>query len=140
MALNVYMNFSGNATEVINYYKNVFNTPEPEIMYYKDMPPSDDFPVTPDMENMVMHGAIRLQDSTIMFSDVPPESPMPLDFGNNMSMMYSSENYDELKKLFDKMASEGNVTMPFEKTFWSKGYGMLIDKYGIGWQFNCDLE
>ncbi len=140
MALYVYMNFPGNANEVIDYYKNVFNTPEPVIMYFKDMPPSEDFPVTPEMENMVMHGSIVLQGSSIMFSDVPPESPQPLNIGNNISIMYSSEDYDELKSLFDKMASEGTVTMPFGKTFWSKGYGMLTDKYGVGWQFNCDLE
>lgn len=140
MSLNVYMNFPGNAKEVIMYYKEVFNSPDPEIMYYKDMPPSDAFPVTPEMENMVMHGSISLQDSSIMFSDVPPGSPQPLNFGNNMSMIYSSDDFDQLKSLFSKMADEGTITMPFSKTFWSKGYGMLIDKYGIGWQFNCNQE
>lgn len=140
MGLSVYMNFEGNAKEVMHYYKEVFGTSEPEIMYFKDMPPSDHMPVTPEMENMVMHGSIKFQDSLIMFSDVPPGSPQAVKFGNNLSMMVNSESFDELKGYFDKLLSEGQVIMPYEKTFWSSGYGMVLDKYGITWQFNCDEE
>ncbi len=140
MALSVYLNFPGNATEVIEYYKSVFNTPEPEITYFKDMPPSDEFPVTPEMENMVMHASIQIDDAVIMFSDTPPGSPQPLVMGNNISVMFSDDDFDKLKKYFDKLAGEGNVIMPYGKTFWSTGFGMLADKYGIIWQFNCNDE
>ena len=27
--------------------------------------------------------------------------------------------------------------MPFEQTFWAKGFGMLVDRYGIPWMVNC---
>lgn len=27
--------------------------------------------------------------------------------------------------------------MPFQKTFWSPGFGMVDDRFGIGWMINC---
>ncbi|MBN2795268.1 MAG: VOC family protein [Clostridia bacterium] len=138
MALNIYLNFKGNALEVIRYYQNIFSAPEPEIMYFKDIPPSEQFPVTKEIEQMVMHGELKINEAYMMFSDVPPNNPQQVDFGNNMSIMYSSKDFDELKALYEKMSQEGNIIMPFQSTFWSKGYGMLVDKFGICWQFNCN--
>jgi PhnB protein len=28
--------------------------------------------------------------------------------------------------------------MPFAQTFWSSGFGMLVDRFGIPWMVNCD--
>jgi len=28
--------------------------------------------------------------------------------------------------------------MEFQKTFWSVGFGMLVDQYGIPWMVNCE--
>jgi PhnB protein len=28
--------------------------------------------------------------------------------------------------------------MPFQKTFWSPGFGMVVDRYDIPWMINCD--
>lgn len=138
MAISVYMNFKGNAKSVIEYYQDLFKVNEAEIMYFKDMPPSEAFPITEVNKEMVMHGELKIDDFTLMFSDVPPDSPQTLDFGNNITLMYSSDDYDLLKSYFEQIAKEGQVIMPFEATFWSKGYGMVTDKYGIGWQFNCN--
>ena len=30
----------------------------------------------------------------------------------------------------------GNVTMPFQATFWSPGFGMLVDRFGVAWMVN----
>jgi PhnB protein len=28
--------------------------------------------------------------------------------------------------------------MPFQATFWSPGFGMLVDRFGIPWMINCE--
>jgi PhnB protein len=28
--------------------------------------------------------------------------------------------------------------MPFEKTFWSPGFGMVVDRFGTPWMVNCE--
>ena len=30
------------------------------------------------------------------------------------------------------------VTMPFAATFWAKGFGMLVDRFGVSWMVNCE--
>jgi PhnB protein len=28
--------------------------------------------------------------------------------------------------------------MPYGETFWAKGFGMLVDRFGIPWMVNCE--
>ena len=28
--------------------------------------------------------------------------------------------------------------MPFAQTFWSPGYGMLVDRFGVPWEINSE--
>ena len=32
----------------------------------------------------------------------------------------------------------GEISMPFEPTFWAKGFGVTRDKFGISWMVNCE--
>lgn len=116
----------------------VFGVKEAEIMYFKDMPEDPDFPVTAEMAELVLHGSININGDIIMFSDSPSEMGPPVIFGNNITLMYSSTNLDELRNLFEKLSDKGKIIMPFAETFWSKGYGYLIDKYDVGWQLNFE--
>ena len=38
-----------------------------------------------------------------------------------------------LPRAFAALAEGGQVQMPLTKTFWSARFGMLIDRFGIGW-------
>jgi uncharacterized glyoxalase superfamily protein PhnB len=31
-----------------------------------------------------------------------------------------------------------HARLPFQKTFWSPGFGMLVDRFGIPWMVNCE--
>ena len=39
----------------------------------------------------------------------------------------------EADKLFNALAEGGEVRMPMDKTFFSPRFGMLADKFGVGW-------
>jgi PhnB protein len=49
------------------------------------------------------------------------------------------ENADRLNKVFEKMSEGGKVSMPLQDTFWGARFGMLQDKFGVNWMFNCQL-
>jgi PhnB protein len=134
MLVQAYINFNGNCREAVEFYSEVFNTEKPQIMSYGDMPPNEEFPIAEETKNLVMHAEIKLKESTIMFSDNPPD--MPLVVGNNITLIINSKDMDEIKSMFNKMKLDGNVVMEIQETFWSKCYGYVIDKYGIGWQFS----
>ncbi|WP_370575319.1 VOC family protein [Methanomethylovorans sp.] len=138
MSVQAYINFNGNCREAVEYYMKVFGTAKPEIMSFKDVPSGMDFPVTEETKDLVLHTALEIEGSTVMFSDVPPG--MPFILGNNIGLVITSKDMDKMRSMFNALKTEGTVVMDLQETFWSKLYGMVTDKFGIVWQFNHDSE
>ena len=134
MAIEAYIYFNGNCREAVEFYAQVFRTDKPQIMTYGDAPPNPEFALSEEAKNLVLHSQLNISDSNIMFSDVYPS--MPFVIGNNISLTIVSADIDEIKSSFNKLKEGGRVEMDLQKTFWSKLYGNLIDKYGINWQFS----
>jgi PhnB protein len=42
------------------------------------------------------------------------------------------------ERIFNELAAGGEVEMPFQQTFWSVGFGMTKDRFGIPWMVNCE--
>ena len=42
-------------------------------------------------------------------------------------------NEADAHKAFDALANGGSVQMPLGTTFWSPCYGMVTDRFGLGW-------
>ncbi|MCR8636923.1 MULTISPECIES: VOC family protein [Paenibacillus] len=134
MAIDVYMNFNGNCREAVEYYAQVFGVTNPQIMSFEEAPPHPDFTLPEEAKNLIMHARLDILGSTVMFSDVFPG--MPFVAGNNITLSIVINDVEEIKSLFNKLKDGGTVGMELQETFWSKCYGSLKDKFGIGWQFN----
>jgi len=77
---------------------------------------------------------------TIVFSQTFKESPMkdqvpPEGFGISIELPTA----DQARRVFDALAKSGSVTMPFDKTFWSEGFGMTTDRFGIPWMVGVQM-
>ncbi len=62
----------------------------------------------------------------------------PVPSESNITLSISLSDHAEAQRIFNAMSEGGKVMMPFQKTFWAEGFGMLTDKFGIGWMVNCD--
>jgi PhnB protein len=51
--------------------------------------------------------------------------------GFSLSLTTSTEA--EAEKVFGALSAGGQVQMPLTKTFFSPRFGMLADKFGVGW-------
>lgn len=100
------------------------------------MPPDQEFPISDEVKDLVMNASLMIVDMKVMFSDIPPNMGLTLNMGNNITLYIDTRDETKLTQQFNDLAKEGKVLMPLEKTFWAKKYGYLVDKYGIGWQFN----
>lgn len=136
MSLDIYLNFSGNAREVVLYYVEVFGLEQPHIMTFGEMKPDPSHPIPDEAKSLVMHTRISIGSSTLMFSDTFPG--MPFTQGNNFSLSLTLTSADELKSAFEKLKEDGKVIMELGPTFWSELYGSIVDKFGIQWQFNLE--
>lgn len=136
MALQVYLNFNGNCREAVGFYQEVFQTEEPQIMTFAEMPPDPEYPIPDDLAQLVMHTSLEICGDVVMFSDTWPGSPLTV--GNNFSLTISLEEERDIKRLYEALKEGGRIEMELQETFWSKMYGSVVDRFGITWQLNLD--
>ena len=132
MAVNAYLNFKGNCRDAVAFYADAFGTQLQPISTYGEV--DNGYPMPESMKTLVMHTTLQVFDSTIMFADVPND--MPFNVGNNISLVLVSDQMDQIDAAFEKLKIGGKVLMELQTTFWSKRYGFVIDRYGIGWQLS----
>lgn len=133
MSVGVYIKFNGNCNEALTYYASLFET-ETTIMTFAEMPPNPEYPIPDDMKDLVMHGSFHAFESLIMVSDAIPGQEHTL--GDNISLIVTWNDSDEIKRVFKFLSKDGTVTMPLEKTFWAELFGSVRDRFGIEWQFD----
>ncbi|MDF2821769.1 MAG: glyoxalase family protein [Clostridiales bacterium] len=139
MALDIYINYNGNCRNAVEFYAQVFGTESPQILTYGEIPPDPEHPISEEDKNLIMHTRLNINGSNIMFSDVPPG--MPFTQGNNITLVIGSGmSIDEIHSIFTQLKEGGTVEMDLQETFWSKCYGSVIDKFGIGWQLSYNEQ
>ena len=57
-------------------------------------------------------------------------------FNPSISFFVTLESEAEVDNLWQHLAEDGKVLMPFQSYDWSKKYGWLTDKYGVSWQIS----
>ena len=136
MSLSVFLSFNGNCREAVEFYAEVFGSDKPKMMTFGQMPPDPKMPLTDKAKNLLGYADVKVLDTILMCSDVFPGSPFIQ--GNNITLSIGTKDEELIETLFNKLKVGGKVTMELQKTFWSKKYGMLIDKFGIPWMFSHD--
>jgi PhnB protein len=134
MDVQPYLNFRGNCEEALNFYQENLNGEIATLSYFQ----STQMEVPEAYRKKVMHAVLKLGQATIMASDSLPD--FPLTIGNNITLSLNFEEVSLLEKAFQNMSTDGQVTMPLQNTFWGARFGMLTDKFGINWMFNCELK
>ena len=125
-----YLFFGGRCEEAIRFYQSAIGAQLEMMMLHKDSPeapPPGMLP--PGFENKVMHASIRIGDARIMASDGCSDTASFAGF--SLSLTATSEA--EAQRAFAALSEGGKITMPLTKTFWSPCFGMLEDRFGIGW-------
>lgn len=136
MQVQPYLSFYGQAEAALKFYEKALGAKTMFMMRFKDAPPNPDYPVTPEVADKIMHASFTIGDSMLMCSDGDCRNTSGTHSGYALSL--NPATVDEGKKLFDALAEDGNVTMPFKKTFWALGFGMVKDRFGVQWMVNVE--
>lgn len=136
--LTPYLSFNGNCREAMNFYKDVFGG-KLEVMTWGDGPPEAcGGPENRErLKDKVMHGCLTSGSLTIMASDTPQGE---LNVGDNIQLCVNCESDSEIDKLFKELGDGGKTIMPLDNTFWGARFGVVVDKFGISWMLNFQLE
>ena len=125
-----YIFFGGRCEEALAFYRAALGAQVDFLMLYKDSPePLPPGRLPPGFESKVMHATFRIGGSTLMASDGCEAGPSFAGF----SLSLAAPTEAEADRAFAALAEGGKVTMPLTRTFWSPRFGMLTDRFGLGW-------
>ena len=136
MTLNPYLTFTDNCREAFEFYRSVFGGEFMVVQTFGDGPP--EMGVPEEALGRVMHISLPIGESVLMGSDSAPgfgDGPM---MGTNFSIAYSPESRERADEVFGKLSDGGQVGMPMQEMFWGSYFGSCTDRFGIGWQVNCE--
>jgi PhnB protein len=134
MQVNPYLFYDGNCEAAFKYYEKVLGAKIEFVMRNEDAPA--DVPSVPERKNKIMHARISIDGQALMASDVPPEH---FNKPQGFSVSLTVADPAEAERKFKALSEGGSVTMPFGKTFFSKGFGACQDQFGIPWMVNSPL-
>jgi len=129
--VGAYLFFEGRCEAALEFYRSTLGAEVIMLMRIKDSPePYPPGMLPPDSENKVMHTAFRVGGTTIMASDGMCQGD-PAFQGFRLHLAVSTEG--EADRVFAALSDGGAVQMPLAKTFWSPRFGMVTDRFGVGW-------
>jgi PhnB protein len=132
-AFQPYLNFDGKTREAMTFYHESLGGTL-DIQSFKDA----HAPAPPGAEDRILHARLHQGNAVLMASDTPPGATFTQ--GNNVWVNVDCDSVEEIERIFPAMAAGGHVVMPLADQFWGARFGMLTDKFGVHWMFNCELK
>ena len=130
MPIEPYLFFNGRCEEAIEFYKKALGAELTMLMRYKESPePPPPGMVPAGWDNKIMHASLRVGNANLMASD-------GCDQGVNFqgfSLSLTATDEADANRKFTALADGGQVRMPLSKMFWSPCFGMVADRFGVGW-------
>ena len=124
-----YLFFGGQCEEALEFYRKALGAEVQMLMRYKESP-EEKRPVPECFDNKVMHASFRVGETTVMASDGMCDGKPNFE-GFSLSITVADEA--EAERVFAALSDGGLVTMALEKTFWAPKFGILTDRFGVGW-------
>lgn len=129
--VQTYLFFNGRCEEAVEFYRQALGAEVEMMLRFKESPePPQPGMVPPGFENKIMHCSFRLGATTLMASDGCSADRMSFE---GFALSLAVANPAEAERAFNALAAGGQVRMPLAKTFWSPCFGMVQDRFGIGW-------
>ena len=131
MLIQPYLFFDGRCEEALDFYRARLGAEVTMLMRYSDSPdPVPPGMVPPGSDNKVMHSSFRIGETTVMASDGRCEGKITFQ---GFCLSLTVPNEAEADRKFAALNDGGRVEMPLGKTFFSPRFGMVADRFGVGW-------
>ena len=130
MNVQPYLSFEGRAQEAIDFYKSALGAKVDMVMHFKDAPPDMQAQMSPESKDKIMHSSFHVGDTQIMATDGQCSGKSTF---SGITLTIQANSDAEAEKLFNALAQGGKVNMPMAETFFATRFGMVADKFGVGW-------
>jgi PhnB protein len=132
MKLNPYLAFDGTCREAFEFYATTLGGTIVFIHTMGESPMAEHSPK--EAHGRIMHVTLHVGDQVLQGADAPSGQFI------KPSGFCVATHYDDPadgERVFNALSQQGVVQMPYQATFWAKGFGMCIDRYGTPWIVNA---
>ena len=131
MDVQPYLFFNGRCDEALEFYRKALGAEVEMLMRYQESPdPPPPGMLPPGSENKVMHASMRIGGAVVMASDGHCSGQTEF---TGFSLSITVPDAATADRFFNALAEGGQVQMPLGKTFFSPCFGMVTDRFGVGW-------
>ncbi len=128
MQVQPYLNFDGRCEEALEFYRSALGAEVTMLTRFKQCP--EPGMVSPGSEDKVMHARFRVGEATVLASDGRCKGQPNFQ---GISLALTVHDDAEAERRFTALADGGQVQMALTKTFFSSGFGMVADRFGVSW-------
>lgn len=128
MNLKVHLFFPGTCEEALSFYKE---TLDGEINFLFRKKEDKTTEVADIDKEKISYMVVKTPHFDLAGEDANHDQEVIV--GNNNKLVLLFQKAEEGRLIFDKFTQNGTIITPFEKTFFSDGFGEIVDKYGITW-------
>jgi len=125
-----YLFFNGQSEAALNFYQQALGAEIISMMRFSESPePMPEGAVPEGYDNKIMHAEFKIGDNILFASDGC--GPDETSSGFRLNLTVSSQA--EAERMFAALSEGGSVDMPLGPTFWAPCFGMVTDKFNLGW-------
>jgi PhnB protein len=135
--LTPYLGFDGNCAEAMRFYEQALCGKIAMSLTYGESPMAEQFAA--EHRQLIMHSALNLPSGGQLFAgDKFPgnEGTGPSGF-HGIGLALEFPDVAQGEAAFKALAEGGTITLPMAPSFWSEQFGMLTDRFGVGWMVNA---
>lgn len=118
-----HLTFNGECKEALDFYVGIFAGKVEELIYFGKANAGE--------LQRVMYACLVFGRNKIAFCDQCPGEAVIA--GSNVLMDVTFQQECEAGQVFNALAEQGTIIVPFGKTEWSENYGLVKDKFDILW-------
>ena len=130
MQVQPYLFFEGRCEEAIDFYRRTLGAETVMLMRWQDCPVPPQPGMTPPSPDKIMHARLKIGDTMVLLADGMCQGQVSFQ---GFSLSITVADHAEAERVFNALADGGQVRMPLGETFFSPSFGIVADKFGVGW-------
>ena len=131
MHISPHLCFDGQCREAMQLYHSVLGGTLQTMLTYGETPMASS--VDSRWHDRIMHATLVLDGIELTGVDMIADSyQRPQGFFVTLTV----SGIARASEIFRRLSHGGTIKLPFDKTFWSPGFGVFVDRFGIPWEIN----
>lgn len=133
MSLSCHLTFDGHCEAAFRSYQQILGGEITTLLRFGESPLGAQVPA--DWQARILHANLQVGALSLLGSDAFPGAyQRPQGFAVTLGVAEPAE----AARVFEALADGGQIQMPYQPTFWTPGFGVLVDRFGTPWEVNCD--